>query len=96
MLYNKYVTRIIILIFFLLAITFKNFEYLQTVFFYNKELNAAILLIFLLGVFLSLRNIHQIKKDHQRLTNIINGKISSSKYTPFFLKDIIDEISNKK
>ncbi len=96
MLYNKYVIRIIIFLFFLLAITLSNINYLKTVFLYNKELNTAILLLFFLGVFLCLRNIFQIKSEQERLSNLLNGKITSLKRNPILLKDILDELSNKK
>ena len=96
MLYNKYVIRIIVFIFFLLAITFSNFNYLKTVFLYNKELNTAILLLFFLGVFLCLRNILQIKSEQERLSNLLNGQITSLKKTPKLLKDILDELSKQK
>jgi hypothetical protein len=96
MLYNKYVIRIIIFILFLLAITLSNFNYLKTVFLYNKELNTAILLLFFLGVFLCLRNIFQIKSEQERLSNLLNGKITSLKKSPILLKDILDELSNQK
>ena len=96
MLYNKYVVRIIIFIFFLLAITLSNFNYLKTVFLYNKELNTAISLLFCIGVFLSLRNIFLIKSEQERLSNILNEKITSFKRSPILLKDILDELSNKK
>ena len=47
MLYNKYVIRIILFILFLLVVTLSNFNYLKIVYFYNKELNTAILLLIL-------------------------------------------------
>ena len=96
MIYNKYVIRIIIFIIFLLVVALGNFNYLTTVFFYNKELNAAILLLFFLGVFLCLSKIFQIKKEQERLSNLINGKITSSKYTPIILRDILNELSSEK
>ena len=96
MLYNKYVIRIIIFIFFLLGITFSNINYLKTVFLYNKELNSAILLLFLLGIFFCLRNIFQIKKEQERLNNLLKGKITSLKFTPLLLKDILDELNKKE
>jgi len=96
MLYNKYIIRIIIFIFFLLGITFSNINYLKTVFLYNKELNSAILLLFLLGTFFCLRNIFQIKKEQERLYNLLNGKITSLKFTPLFVKDILDELNKKE
>ncbi len=96
MLYNKYIIRIIIFIFFLLGITFSNINYLKTVFLYNKELNSAILLLFLLGTFFCLRNIFQIKKEQERLYNLLNGKITSLKFTPLLVKDILDELNQKE
>ncbi len=96
MLYNKYIIRIIIFIFFLLGITFSNINYLKTVFLYNKELNSSILLLFLLGTFFCLRNIFQIKKEQERLYNLLNGKITSLKFTPLLLKDILDELNKKE
>ena len=94
--YNKYVIRILIFIFFLLAVTFSNFDYLKTVSFYNIELNSAIFLLFLLGVYLSLRSIFLIKRNHEILVNLINGKITSFKHTPTLIKDILDELNDKK
>ena len=96
MIYNKYVIRIIIFIVFLLAVALGNFNYLTTVFFYNKELNAAILLLFFLGVFLCLSKIFQLKKEQERLYNLINGKITSSKHRPIILRDILNELSSKE
>ena len=96
MLYNKYVIRIILFILFLLIVTLSNFNYLKIVYFYNKELNTAILLLFFLGAFLSLKNIYQMKKEQERLTNLIKGKITSLDFKPVLLKDILDELSNKK
>ena len=93
MLYNKYVIRIILFIFFLLAVTSSNFNYLKIVFFYNKELNTAILLLFFLGVLLSIKNIYQMKKEQDRFTDIIKGKITSLDFKPVFLKDILDDLS---
>ena len=49
MLYNKYVIRIILFILFFLIVSLSNFNYLKIVYFYNKELNTAILLLFFLG-----------------------------------------------
>ncbi len=96
MIYNKYIIRIIIFIIFLLAVALVNFNYLTTVFFYNKELNAAILLLFFLGVFLCLSKIFQLKKEQERLYNLINGKITSSKHPPIILRDILNELSSKE
>ena len=64
MIYNKYIIRITLFIFFLLAVALINFYYLRTVFLYNKELNLVILLLFLVGVFFCLRNILLIKNGH--------------------------------
>ena len=96
MTYNKYVIRIILFILFLLIVTLSNFNYLKIVYFYNKELNTAILLLFFLGTFLSLKNIYQMKKEQGRLTDLIKGKITSLDFKPVLLKDILDELSNKK
>jgi hypothetical protein len=96
MLYNKYVIRIILFILFLLVVTLSNFHYLKIVFFYNKELNTAILLLFFLGVLLSLKNIYLMKKEQDRLTNLIKGSTTSLDFKPVLLKDILDELSNKK
>ena len=45
---------------------------------------------------MSLKNIYQMKKEQDRLTNLINGKITSLDFKPVLLKDILDELSNKK
>ncbi len=95
MLYNKYVLRIILFILFLIAVSIIKFTYLKTVFLYNKELNTAIFLLFIIGVFLCLRNILQIRSEHERLAELINGKITSSKTNIILLKDIINELNKK-
>ena len=95
MLYNKYIIRIFIFLFFLLLITAINFSYLETVFFYNKELNSGILIIFFLGVFLSLKHILDIRKEQRWLSSFISRNVTSSQYTPNLLKEIEDEIKGK-
>ncbi|RPH06781.1 MAG: hypothetical protein CBC53_002770, partial [Alphaproteobacteria bacterium TMED93] len=54
------------------------------------------MLLFLLGTFFCLRNIFQIKKEQERLYNLLNGKITSLKFTPLLLKDILDELNKKE
>ena len=92
MLYNKYIIRILIFIFFLILITIINFSYLKTVFFFNKELNSGILIIFFLGIGLTLKHIIYIRKEHKWLASFFSQNVTSSNYTPILLKDVKDEI----
>ena len=90
--YTKYTTRIIIFISLILLIIFLNYSYLETVFLYNKYLNSAILFIFFLGVFLSIKNISDIRKEQIWLNNYLSQKVTSGNYSPTLLKDIKEEI----
>ena len=95
MLYNKYILRILIFLFLISLIFFLNFAYLEKVFLYNKELNSVILLVFFLGVFLSIKHILDIRKEQSWLTNLMSEKVSSIQFTPSLLKEIQEEINNK-
>ena len=95
MLYNKYIIRIFIFLCFLSLITAINFSYLETVFFYNKELNSGILIIFFLGVFLTFKHIVDIRKEQRWLASFISRNVTSSQYAPSLLKEIQDEIKGK-
>ena len=87
MLYNKYIIRIFIFLCFLSLITAINFSYLETVFFYNKELNSGILIIFFLGVFLTFKHIVDIRKEQRWLASFISRNVTSSQYAPSLLKE---------
>ena len=93
--YNKYIIRIFIFLFFLSFIIAINFSYLKTVFFYNKELNSGIFLIFFIGLFLCLKNIIVIKKEQQWLSSYISKNVTSLQYNPHLLKDIHEEMKNR-
>ena len=95
MLYNKYILRILIFLLLISLIFFLNFTYLEKVFFYNKELNSVILLVFFLGVFLSIKHILDIRKEQNWLTNLMSEKVSSIQFTPSLLKEIQEETNNK-
>ena len=95
MLYNKYILRILIFLFLISLIFFLNFAYLEKVFLYNKELNSVILLVFFLGVFLSIKHILDIRKEQSWLTNLMSEKVSSIQFTPSLLKEIQEETNNK-
>ena len=95
MLYNKYILRILIFLLLISLIFFLNFTYLEKVFFYNKELNSVILLVFFLGVFLSTKHILDIRKEQNWLTNLMSEKVSSIQFTPSLLKEIQEETNNK-
>ena len=90
--YTKYTTRIIIFLSLILIVIFINFPYLETIFLYNKYLNSAILSIFFLGVFLSIKNISDLKKEQIWLSNYLSQKVTSINYFPTLLKDIKEEI----
>ena len=90
--YTKYTTRIIIFLSLILIVIFINFPYLETIFLYNKYLNSAILSIFFLGVFLSIKNISDLKKEQIWLSNYLSQKVTSINYLPTLLKDIKEEI----
>ena len=95
MLYNKYIIRIFIFLSILSLITAINFSYLETVFYYNKELNSGILIIFFFGVFLTFKHIIDIRKEQRWLASFISRNVTSSQYTPSLLKEIQDEIKGK-
>ena len=95
MLYNKYILRILIFLLLISLIFFLNFTYLEKVFLYNKELNSVILLVFFLGVFLSIKHILDIRKEQNWLTNLMSEKVSSIQFTPSLLKEIQEETNNK-
>lgn len=95
MLYNKYILRILIFLFLISLIFFLNFTYIEKVFLYNKELNSLILLVFFLGVFLSIKHILDIRKEQNWLTNLMSEKVSSIQFTPSLLKEIQEETNNK-
>ena len=95
MLYNKYILRILIFLFLISLIFFLNFAYLEKVFLYNKELDSVILLVFFLGVFLSIKHILDIRKEQSWLTNLMSEKVSSIQFTPSLLKEIQEETNNK-
>ena len=95
MLYNKYILRILIFLFLISLIFSLNFAYLEKIFLYNKELNSVILLVFFLGVFLSIKHILDIRKEQNWLTNLMSEKVSSIQFTPSLLKEIQEETNNK-
>ncbi len=95
MLYNKYILRILIFLLLMSLIFFYNYAYLEKVFLYNKELNSVILLVFFLGVFLSIKHILDIRKEQNWLINLLSEKVSSIQFTPSLLKEIQEETNNK-
>ncbi len=96
MLSSKYLIRILIFLFLILLISFLNFSYIKTAFFYNKELNAAIIFLFILGVIIIIRHILEIKKEYSWLMNFVSESISSSQFKPTLLKDILYEFKSNE
>ncbi len=94
--YRKYIFRIIVfvLVIFLFAISFQ--ERLIVAFNHNKELNTAIIAIFLIGIIYILKNIILMHKEENWLNNYLIGKINSTKYTPNLLKDLSNIFETNK
>ena len=62
---------------------------------HNQELNSAIILIFIAGVILVLKNIVLMSKEQTWLYSIMKGKNTTTDYSPILLKKLKELVDNK-
>ena len=93
--YRKYIIRILFFLLFIVAIAFSFKESLLQGFSHNPELNSAIILIFIAGVILVLKNIVLMSKEQIWLYSIIIGKNTTTNYSPTLLKKLKELVDNK-
>ena len=93
--YKKYIIRIIIFLFFISTISFFFKEKLLKGFSQNQELNSAIILIFIVGVILVVKNIVLMSKEQNWLYTFMTGKNVSVNYSPTLLKKFKELFHNK-
>ena len=88
--YKKYIIRIILLLFTILIFCFFLQEELKKTFIHNIELNSTILLMFLIGMVIALKNIIILNKEQNWLISFLNEKKLSINYQPKLLNDFKD------
>ncbi|MDA9558759.1 MotA/TolQ/ExbB proton channel family protein [Alphaproteobacteria bacterium] len=93
--YKKYIIRILFFLLFIVAIAFSFKERLLQGFSHNQELNSAIILIFIVGVILVLKNIILISKEQTWLYAFMTGKNTTTNYSPTLLKKLKELVNNK-
>ena len=102
--YKKYIIKIIFLLIIIFFLCFFLQEDLKKTFIHNIELNSTILLMFMIGTIIALKNIINLNKEQNWLTNFLNDKKVSINYEPkllinfkelrsddFFFKDKVNE-----
>ncbi len=62
-------------------------------FFHSKELNSAILLVFLIGTIFVFKNIFLIVKEQEWFENFLIEKNTSNNYSPVLLKEFKDSLT---
>ena len=92
--YKKYIIRILFFLLFIVAIAFSFKESLLRGFSHNQELNSAIILIFIVGVFLVLKNIILMSKEQTWLYSTMIGKNTTTNYSPTLLKKLKELVDN--
>ena len=93
--YRKYIIRILFFLLFIVVIAFSFKESLLQGFSHNPELNSAIILIFIVGVVLVLKNIVLMGKEQTWLYSIMIGKNTTTNYSPILLKKLKELVDNK-
>jgi len=93
--YKKYIIRIVIFLLFIASIAFSFKEKLLKGFSHNQELNSAILLIFIVGIILVLKNIILMSKEQTWLYSFMIGKNTTINYSPTLLKKLKELLDNK-
>ncbi len=88
--YRKYVARITLLLFIITLLCFFLQEELKKTFIHNIELNSTILLMFLIGTIIALKNIISLNKEQLWLTHFLNEKKLSINYEPRILNNFKD------
>ena len=85
--YKKYILRIVIFLFLIAGIAASFKESLLQGFSHNQELNSAIILIFIVGVILVLKNIVLVSKEQSWLFAFLTGKNTTINYSPTLLNN---------
>ena len=85
--YRKYVVRITLLLFIIALLCFFLQEELKKNFIHNIELNSTILLMFLIGTIIALKNIISLNKEQLWLMHFFNEKKLSINYEPRLLNN---------
>ena len=85
--YSKYIISILLFLFIIFLLCFFLKDELQKTFVHNIELNSTILLMFFIGVVISLKNIISLNKEQNWLINFLSNKKSSINFEPYFLND---------
>ena len=85
--YSKYIISILLFLFIIFLLCFFLQDELQKTFVHNIELNSTILLMFFIGVVISLKNIISLNKEQNWLINFLSNKKSSINFEPNFLND---------
>ena len=85
--YRKYIIRIILLLITISLLCFFLQDELKKTFIHNIELNSIILLMFVIGTAIALKNIINLNKEQIWLVNFFTDKKSSIKYEPKLLND---------
>jgi len=93
--YKKYIFRIVIFLFFITTLAFFFKERLLQGFSHNQELNSAIILIFIVGVILVVKNIVLVSKEQNWLYTFVMGKNVTINYSPILLKKFKELLNNK-
>lgn len=85
--FRKYMLRIVLLLILIIFFCLYIQEELIKSYHHNIELNSAIILVFLIGTFLSINNIITLNREQGWLNNFTNEKKTSINYVPKYLDD---------
>ena len=87
--YKKYIIRIFLFFLIIILLAYSFSTNLYKGFFYNEELNSAIVLIFLIGTFIVLKNIVILGREENLLNNFLDKKKINSNYKSSLLIDLL-------
>ncbi len=90
--YQKYLFRILLFLTILSLLIYFNYQKFQSGYFQNAKLNSVIILVFIFGLFFSIRNIFIISKEHSWIEGFFSKEISSSDYSPKIVKELKDDL----
>ena len=88
--FRKYILRIIILLAAILLFCFFLRQELINSFMHNVELNSLIILMFFIGVFIAIKNIITLNKEHEWLIDFIKEKKNIKNYKPKLLSNFVE------
>ncbi len=94
-LYRKYFIRIYAFLLLIFAFIFYNSSKVEVGFFHNPELNSVIIIIFIIGVFFSIRNVLLLNNDHNIINELFSNNTSSSK-GPKIINDLYEKLLEKE